>query len=253
MNRLLHQQAVTRRYGLARRLGRRWRRPIRWIFGLGSLILLAGGLAWGVRWSPYFRLHKVEVVGSLHVLTVPQIEAAAGVAVGVPLFQIALSQVEKNVAALPWVASVWVRREIPDRLWIHVQEETPKALLLRDRLYYLSNQGKVFKPVEQEPQRNLPVVIGWPDSRSFDLALRLIDFFETESDFSLFGLSEIHYNEATGLGLVTLTGPMEIQLGEENIWEKLNRLPVLWPQVQAKWGRVRGVDLNYDDRALVKL
>ena len=154
---------------------------------------------------------------------------------------------------LAWVQSVSVRRQAPHILWIHVKEQIPKAIFLADKLYFVSTDAVVFKEVEKEETRDLPVLTGFRKEDSLTDAVKLIDFFEGDHDFGLFGLSEIHYNEAVGFSIVTLTGPMEIKLGRENFEIKLNRLKNIWNHLKPKVGVVRGMDLDYDDKAFVKI
>src|SRR3989338_1886151 len=126
------------------------------------LILLAVIPVWmGVKRSSYFALQKIEVAGDLKQVGVQEVIKAANVALGQNLFEFSLKEVEKNVSKLQWVSSVSVRRHSPDTLWIHVKEQRPIALLLSDKLYFISDGGFVFKEVEKEVDRDLPVITGF--------------------------------------------------------------------------------------------
>lgn len=228
-------------------------RSFKWIQSL-ALIFSAGYIIWfGVSKSPYFAVQKIEVAGELKHLDLHSIIQASQVPLGINLFRLSLAKVEQNVSKLPWVEAVSVRRQAPSTLWIHVREQKPVALLLVGRLYFVSGEGVVFKEVEQEPGRDLPVLTGFNKDDSLAPAVRLLRFLEQDPHFEMFGLSEIHYNDAAGFSVVTLLGPMEVRLGRENFDIKIGKLKTIWSELGPKLGRVRGIDLDYEDRAFVKL
>ncbi len=235
------------------RFFKKMRRSVR--FGLVAMAaLFIGWLVWfGVTHNPHFTLAKIEVVGSLKQLTVSDVVAAANIPSGTNIFSVSLQEIERNVLKLPWVANVSVRRQAPSILWIHVKEQKPFALLLTDKLYFVSDEGVVFKVVENEVTRDLPVLTGFRGEDSLTSAMQLIHFLENSSDFELFGISEVHYNEATGFSVVTLMGPIEVKLGKEDFEAKVERLKNIWPDVRERFGKVQGIDLDYSGKAFVKL
>ena len=250
---LENQEIIKRPKHHLSKLFKRTKGPFKWILG-GILTFLVCFLIWmGVLHSGYFTLQKIEVVGDFKQLTSEAIIKASKMGLGENLFRIPLKSIEKNVSELSWVMSVAVRRQTPHTLWIYVKEQKPKALLLADRLYFISEEGVVFKEVEKESNRDLPVLTGLSKSEPLTSAMQLVNFLESNADFELFGLSEIHYNEATGFSIVTLSGPMEVKLGKKDFESKITRLKWMWPEFSAKLGRVRGIDLDYEDKVFVKL
>lgn len=222
--------------------------------GTGIFLSIGGLIAFGVTRSPYFSVEKIEVTGDLKQLVPHQIIGASRVIAGENLFGVSLKTVEENVLKLPWVKSVFVRRQIPSTLWISVKEERAKALLLDgDKLYFVSDEGKAFKEVQEEIHHDLPIVTGHSHEEPMRSAIELIDFFMDFGDFEVFGISEIHYSAITGFSIVTMQGPMEIKLGWGDFAAKLNRLKTIWLKVGERFGRPRGIDLDYEERVFVKL
>lgn len=221
-----------------------------WIPCVATLLLLFGI---ALKASPLFTVQSVEVVGDLKYLSVPEVMASSKIKTGEPLLSLSLKTIKKNVAALKWVRTVSVRREIPSRVWIAVEEEQPSALLLSDQLYFLSKEGAPFKNVGTERYRNLPVISGTSNREEIVEALAILSQVEREREMDLFGLSEIHFDPVLGYSLVTLSGPMEIVLGRSGIDDKIARLKILWSTYGQRLGKVRGIDLDYEDRAFVKL
>jgi len=236
-----------------RRFFKRAPKFLRWVPGFLLIIIIGVALWWGITKNPYFAIQKIDVVGDLTQINIDQILNASKVSVGQNLFGVSLKEIEENILQEPWVESVSVRRQAPSTLWIYVKEQNPVALLLTDKLYFVSARGIAFKEVEQESCRDLPVFTGFEKKDSLITALNFLHFLEGSSDFDMFGLSEIHYNEATGFSLVTLLGPMEVRFGKEGFEAKLNRLKNIWTQAGDKLGRVKGIDLDYSDKAFVKL
>ncbi|MDO8526799.1 MAG: cell division protein FtsQ/DivIB [Deltaproteobacteria bacterium] len=254
MSPILEQQEIAKKpKHRLRRLFRKAKGPLRWILTGVAFVLVGAGVWFGICHSSLFNLQKIGVVGDLKQLTTDEVTKASALVPGINLFQIVLGDVEKRVSKLPWASVVSVRREAPQTLWIHVTEQKPKALLLSDKLYFVSGSGVVFKPVEQESCRDLPVLTGLTPSDSLTEAMELIRFLENSADFELFGLSEIHYNDANGFSIVTLKGPMEVKLGKKEFESKIMRLKKIWPELEAALGHIHGIDLDYEDRAVVKL
>lgn len=236
-----------------RRLLKKAPRFLKWLSGAALICMMGIGLWWGVAKNSYFSIQKIDVVGDLKQITIDTVLKISKVNMGENLFGISLKQVEENILKSQWVQSVSVRRQAPSTLWIYVKEQRPVALLLTDKLYFVSDEGIAFKEVGRESPRDLPVFTGFGKQDSLHDALQLLKFLETSDDFEMFGLSEIHYNGATGFSLVTLLGPMEIRFGKEGFETKLNRLKNIWTRAGDKLGRVKGIDLDYSDKAFVKL
>lgn len=226
---------------------------MRRLFVYVVLVFLLSLFALGMVRSPYFSIQKIEVAGDLKHLSMDAVVEASKVSLRTNLFSVSLHETEKNVLKLPWVQSVSIRRQVPDTLWIYVKEYRPIALLLEEQFYFVSQGGGVFKKVEEEVTRDLPVITGLKKEDRLDDVMQLLKIFNKSDDFRLFGLSEIHYNDVTGFSIVTLMGPMEIRLGRDHFENKLKRLKQIWTKLDKRYARVRGVDLDYEDRAFVKL
>lgn len=202
---------------------------------------------------PYFVIQETQVVGELSELSVDQILKSAELTKGANLFKVSLKRIEQNILTLPWVSHVSVRRQIPSTLWIHVKEKKAKALLLDKDLYFISEQGDVFKKVEMEKVRDLPVLTGLKREENLEGALKLLSLFEEETFFETLGVSEVYYHPTVGFSVMTLSNPMHFYFGKENFREKLSRLQKIWPEVEKQVGRVRGIDFEDVNKIFIKL
>src|SRR5947209_8297011 len=117
--------------------GRR-RQRVRWVsaivVALAVVVLSAVGVYRLVKYAaakivhenPRFAITQI-VVEDDGALTPQQVAAFAGVAVGQNLLSLDLNQVRRNLEMLPVVRRVEVRRILPQKLFIHVDERIAVA------------------------------------------------------------------------------------------------------------------------------
>jgi cell division protein FtsQ len=116
------------------------RRRILRLLGRGLLVLVPLlGAAWAVLASSWLALDRVEVTGTSR-LDPRQVVDAVQIPTGRPLARIDTTAVQEQVAALPPVADVTVRRDWPGTLTVTVTERSavavvpvPSGVLLVDR------------------------------------------------------------------------------------------------------------------------
>lgn len=114
------------RFEERRKAGRRRRLVKAAIAGLlAAAVFLA---VWGVWFSSWFAVTKVQVIGT-HRLSVAAIEEAAAVPLGRPILRVDTSVIRRHVAALTVVSSVTVTTEWPHTVRIVVVERRPTAVV----------------------------------------------------------------------------------------------------------------------------
>ena len=100
-------------------------------------------------YSPYFLVHEVKVDGGARVSAAWMQENLAPL-VGRHVLAVSLESVRRRLSDHPWVASVELRRELPDRIRVSVVERTPVALLAdRSGLSFLDGEGKVIAAFDE--------------------------------------------------------------------------------------------------------
>jgi hypothetical protein len=116
---------------------------------LRALLVVAlpvGVVVW-LLYSPYFLIREVKVDGGARV-SAAWMEANLAPLVGRHVLAVSLDGVRRRLSAHPWVASVELRRELPDRLRVSVVERQPVALVAdKDALQFLDGEGLVIAPV----------------------------------------------------------------------------------------------------------
>ncbi|HEV8239249.1 MAG TPA: FtsQ-type POTRA domain-containing protein [Thermoanaerobaculia bacterium] len=120
---------------------------------LRALLVVAlpvGVVVW-LLYSPYFLIREVKVDGGARV-SAAWMEENLTPLVGRHVLAVSLDGVRRRLSAHPWVASVELRRELPDRLRVSVVERQPVALLAgKDGLSFLDGDGLVIAPVPAIP------------------------------------------------------------------------------------------------------
>lgn len=136
-----------------------------WFFGLGLGVALLLGLTVGglqlyrmVTTSDFFTIRQIEIRGATH-FSREAILQAAGLEEGINSLTVNIADVEKGLRNSPWVASVAVKRRLPDAFEIRIREKIPAFWMLRDGvLHYADNQGRIIAPVEPGNFLSLPTL-----------------------------------------------------------------------------------------------
>ncbi|HEV8631955.1 MAG TPA: FtsQ-type POTRA domain-containing protein [Thermoanaerobaculia bacterium] len=92
------------------------------------VVALPVGIVVWLLYSPYFLIREVKVDGGARV-SAAWVEENLRPLVGRHVLAVSLEGVRQRLSAHPWVASVELRRELPDRLRVTVLERRPVALL----------------------------------------------------------------------------------------------------------------------------
>ncbi len=227
-----------------------------------SITLLVGYLV--ALSAPFFRLEDVNFQGNKQVSQLELLQKG-GLEDKLNILSLNLSDVKKKMEAIPWVKSVQLRRELPNKLLVAVQERQPLSLVLVDgRLFFLDQEGLAFKKVERREGFTLPVLTGlqkgdWRESGYLDP--EVLQEISTLTRLLAQGvdplypdkLSEIHYDPECGYSLYTLDYGVRITLGRGELKTKMARLEKVWRNLQKRPDlmNLRGISLQYGQRIIV--
>jgi cell division protein FtsQ len=174
------RSAPTRRAPVRRRQAPKWRGPVI-RFGLAVCVIagIGGGIGWAVRtgiadhvWQTTadgvitltadagLRVDEVLVVGRRETLG-EDLLAALNVARGTPILSVDLVEARDRVMSLPWVKSARIERQLPDALFIEIEERIPLALWQREGSFTMIDQdGDPIHGRTIGRFASLPIVIG---------------------------------------------------------------------------------------------
>jgi hypothetical protein len=196
---------------------------------LGLLAYAVANLDQYTARTQQFHVARFEVRGNQRV-TNDAVIAASGVQPGSSLMAVDAVAAQRNVEKLPWVRRAKVAQVLPSTLAVEVVEYEPAALILAERLLLVDRSGYVFKPADRGEARELPVITGLkadlvrdasnvantvtPTRRRLQELLRVIELHATSPIAQRFPLSELHWDAALGLTLVSARDGAEVRLGK---------------------------------------
>jgi cell division septal protein FtsQ len=227
----------------------------------GILILILGYLVF-MR-IPYFGLETVEIAGNQN-LSKEEIIEVSEVSAGTNLLLIDLEEVSKKLTRHPRIARSSVYRRFPGKLLIEVKEREPAALLSAERLYYIDRNGHVFTRALPGDPVDYPLLTGVTAEQLTSRRDEVVEMARKGLSVlkiiqgpgfpkSIFEPLEISMDLNHGLSLL-ISGKKRIILGTDGYKEKLERLNRLRKFLESRrqWGQAKIIDLDYEDRALVR-
>ncbi|MGL1861269.1 MAG: FtsQ-type POTRA domain-containing protein [Pseudodesulfovibrio sp.] len=136
-------------------------RSIMMMLGLSLVAVLGVGLLYGYRFitsHSYFELAEIQVTGNSRV-TYGDILEDGDVRLGLNCLEMNVGEVEDKLSNNPWIQSVTVRREFPNRLRVGIVEKVPMFWSRQgDGLYFADATGKIIAPMHPGEMASLPVL-----------------------------------------------------------------------------------------------
>ena len=254
----------------------RLRHRARWLLAVGAVVVTAGLTGFGVYRLIKFTSAKMVyenqrfaitqiIVQDDGVLTPQQVMSAAGVAVGQNLLSLDLAVVQRRLEDLPLVRRVEVRRMMPSKLQIHVDERIAVARLravgTSDAAYFIDRGGVVLRPVRfsdgtvVQPQAagTLPVLIGMAatdlrvgkpvQSEQVYRALELLDKVQQAAAGSMLEIESIDLSKQRHLTLTTRQKTV-VKFDLAEFQPQLRRLSAILSWAAQRQKMVAAVDLT---------
>ncbi len=227
-----------------------------------SIVLLIGYLV--ALSTPIFKLEDVGFKGIKHVSQTELLQKG-GLENRVNLLALNLGEVKKNMESIPWVKRVSLQRELPNKLQVIVTEHQAKFLVpIRQDLYYLNEEGCLFKKCELKEGVSLPLLTGlggkdWTPAGQLNSSIlqelvSLLGYLSQGADpFYPNKLSEIHYDPDCGFSLFTCERGIRITLGKEEIPVQIKRLEKVWAELEKRPNQLllKGISLQFGQRIIV--
>ena len=208
---------------------------------------------------PYFQIKEISVRG-LRELTEKDVLASAGIKPAQNLLAINTDAVIRRVSANQWVESIYVGRELPNKLVLEVKERTPLALVKQDNDFCLMDaKGFVFKKLGKSDEVDLPIITGFDEKEEIksQLLLGTLNLLKTVSKSSQYAylgtVSEVHVDNVFGLSLISSTG-LYLKLGTTDFENKLKQLKLVLADLENR-GMKNGylcIDLSDDAKVTVQ-
>jgi cell division protein FtsQ len=208
---------------------------------------------------PYFQIKEISVRG-LRELTEKDVLATAGIKPAQNLLAINTDAVIRRVSANQWVESIYVGRELPNKLVLEVKERTPLALVKQDNDFCLMDaEGFMFKKLGKSDEVDLPIITGVDEKEEIKsqlllCTLNLLKNVSKSSQYAYLGtVSEVHVDNVFGLSLISSTG-LYLKLGTADFENKLKQLKLVLADLENR-GMKNGylcIDLSDDAKVTVQ-
>lgn len=211
-------------------------RAFLWLVGLACVLAAFGGLSFGLmkiyRYcisSDYFLISTIEVQGTQQLNTA-EIISLSGIREGDNSLSIHIPEIESKLLQNPWIESVSIKRELPDRFVIEINERVPQFWVLKDgTLHYLDQNGVLIAPVESSNFNSLPTLDIGPGGE--EALPFLSDFLKTinsvDIPFELSNISWLRISAGKGFELYWENKHLSLSIDIEDWQSNLKRLSLV--------------------------
>jgi cell division protein FtsQ len=224
------------------------------------LVTAAGAAVYS--WLGHSRLFTVRDIDMNRCSYVTRDEVS-GILSGVPqgnIWILSSRDIGRRLLTHPWVRSVSVRKSFPDRLVVRIEERKPAAMVNLDALYYVDEEGTIFKRLTAYDPKGFPIVTGFSrgelsarDAVTLQNLKKTLELLRcTESGALRQNVSEVHFDAQEGFTLVTRDAGLRLKIGMMDFREAMKRIEEALPKLE-KVGQARGVvDLKTAGRIFVR-
>lgn len=219
-----------------------------WVLALAVVTLPLVAVLNGWVAADHWPIQRLRLTAEYERVSAEQVRTAVASQLGRGFFAIDLAEVQRAVAALPWVDQVEVRKRWPDLIDITVREHRAYARWGTDQL--LSDQGALFTASGIDQIQGLPLLDG-PNARLTEVVTL---YSEAQSIFIGTGLSVQGVRlSARGSWSLTLASGARVVIGRADPQPRLQRLVRVLPQLLAGDARAfEHIDLRYTNGFAVR-
>jgi cell division septal protein FtsQ len=216
--------------------------------------------------TPHFSLKHIEVKG-LASRDQDTFLDQVGIVPGTHIMKLSPRELSARIGALDWVASVDVRRKLPDSLEIRVVEKQPVAVLAAGDLYLVDSHGQPYSRLRTEEVPALPVISVEgienldaktlegvsPDSLLIEAAA-IVTEYSALSLAAAYPVEEVNVDPVDGFRIWTAQGQVSFLMGHGPFARKWERLDLILRDLSKRGAQVKSVsfDISGDpDRTVV--
>lgn len=202
--------------------------------------------------KPFFAIKQVTFMGNKH-LTDDELRALAGVRLNESLASLSGREVSRQLLKSPWVRSVSLMREFPDKVSIWIKEAEPFALLDKNgHLFLIDEQGKLLEELQEDSVPFLPVIAGDPfnEKEGFSEALNLVRLMNAKGFSSDRDRLEVNAHKPHNLSV--RVDEIVVKMGSGGYEEKIEKFIQIEQEIKKMGVSVDYIDLRFADKAIVK-
>jgi cell division protein FtsQ len=229
------------------------------LLGIAANAAVAGLFIAAVAWVYFtaqrdarFAIHHVDTLGIRHT-SQAEVDRVMSRYVGQNLFQTDLERLRREIAALPWIASVAIEKRLPDSVTLHVTEREPVALVARGRaLAYVDSAGVAFAPLRPEwGNPDLPLITA-AAPQQLRGCVEVLEMLRSHSPELYARLSEITPLGSDGYRIFDRDLATFVSIRPEDAIEKWTALYSIARAEKYERGSIEYADLRFAERVIVK-
>ena len=128
------------------------------VYSILFLIILSAILSF-VFFSGVFAIKDITVLNNNKVDSETVIKES-GIKLGENIFLVKESKVRENLRSLPYIENISLKKVIPNRIGITIEERSPSYLIKsNDNYYSIDNNGLIFEKVENLENNTLQIIV----------------------------------------------------------------------------------------------
>ncbi len=198
-----------------------------------------------------FRVRSVVISGNEH-LTDEELKTMAGLGNDDNLITLSGRSISSKMMESPWMRSVDVRKEFPDRLLIHLSEAEPFALLdLKGKLFIVDDRGAMLEELRDIAVPFLPIISGNPYQEKDAFQEAIIFAKAIKKTGLLAGKDHIEIISHKPQEMSVNIDGIVVKVGEGEYEDKLTRLKDIEEEIKNRHISVDYIDLRFANRVLV--
>lgn len=148
------QKRLTKKQAQILKKKKRIKRAIKWTT---LFLIIIGGIIFALI-SPMFNIDDIQVINNTQIST-ETIVSLSGLKKGQNLFRFNSYQIEKDIKTNPYIKSIKIKRKIPNKVQITIEErQRDYNVEFLNGYAYINNQGYILEISEQKLE--LPVIQG---------------------------------------------------------------------------------------------
>lgn len=229
------------------------------------VVILAVLTAFGMksRWQKHVPVRQVMVEG-VSVISKDEIVRLMKLPPNVPMFELDLSQLQRNILTNSFVEKVVIQRDAPASLRVTVEERKPAAILLSGELYYIASDGTVLPYIASNETYDIPVISGVDSMSTIKMgqklfnadvreALEIIEASKASGPDLFHAVSEIRLRKGHDLVMYSFESGIPIIFGKGDAVKKMVKLDAFWQKFVRNNDTkdIQYIDIRFDDQVVV--
>ena len=252
--------------------GKSVREVLRWSLKLSFGLLLISMLSFGLYWmrdrlyhSPRFDVAITEINGLQNIsqnqvlVKIRELQQPDR-----NLMRLDLDRLRRSLELIPWVKTVVVRRVLPDKLMIDIEEREPVAFArVAQGTLLIDGEGILLENnPENLSQPDFPVILGMESGyvpevlrrnrERISLYQQLMRSLNRGGAGLSRDLSEVHLQDPGNVSVILNGDTVLVYLGRDGFQEKFRRYLASSKELKKKYRNLDSVDLRYRDQVVIK-